>query len=288
MLNLKASRAARDRRSTAPGPALPAPHPAPPSHIPAAQLGEPESTAPISCPASRRSLLVTLEPPLPVSATLAPIGPVCPFPPPNLALPFSSRTPSMSCVDQGSGKKNCAGLVLSCAVQGCGTARVRGGPPGPRPRSQRVACAKLILRGGRRRGPGAEREQPKTARLCRGLRGRPSSGLAVGAAAERGRATEAGRDEVTSTRVQQFVSLHLTGMMLSTPLRFLPLLPQELRIATVLRSGQSFRWHQFPAVHATLPDAYLPSALPPDTKEFGAEWAIAWADRTIVLRQTGR
>ncbi|GAA5933050.1 8-oxoguanine glycosylase OGG1 [Sporobolomyces koalae] len=66
---------------------------------------------------------------------------------------------------------------------------------------------------------------------------------------------------------------------LSTPLRFLPVLPKELQLATVLKSGQSFRWHRSSPVAATLP----PSATP-DTAE-GEEWSFGCQDRTVVLRQ---
>lgn len=77
---------------------------------------------------------------------------------------------------------------------------------------------------------------------------------------------------------------------LSTPLRFLPLLPSELQLATVLKSGQSFRWAKLP-MHATRPDEQVKSE--EDSKpttaevEHGEEWAFGWGDRTVVLRQDG-
>ncbi|ORY72607.1 DNA glycosylase [Leucosporidium creatinivorum] len=85
---------------------------------------------------------------------------------------------------------------------------------------------------------------------------------------------------------------------LSTPLRFLPLLPSELQLATVLKSGQSFRWARFDTVHASKPDvaAETAGAAPgaEDSKPAleakeqlvqGEEWAFGWGDRTVVLRQ---
>jgi N-glycosylase/DNA lyase len=68
--------------------------------------------------------------------------------------------------------------------------------------------------------------------------------------------------------------------MLSTPLRFLAVLPRELSLATVLKSGQSFRWHRFEAVHATRPDSSSEEVR-------GEEWAFGWGDRTVCLRQGG-
>lgn len=78
---------------------------------------------------------------------------------------------------------------------------------------------------------------------------------------------------------------------LSTPLRFLPLLPSELQLATVLKSGQSFRWARFDTVHATRPEVFAASA--EDVKPLlaaneGEEWAFGWGDRTVVLRQDGK
>ncbi|KAI5474776.1 N-glycosylase/DNA lyase [Pseudohyphozyma bogoriensis] len=65
----------------------------------------------------------------------------------------------------------------------------------------------------------------------------------------------------------------------ATPLRFLPLSLAELTIPTVLKSGQSFRWHQF-SVHATKPDKEEGGEV-----VGGEEWAMGWNDRTVVLRQ---
>lgn len=87
---------------------------------------------------------------------------------------------------------------------------------------------------------------------------------------------------------------------LSTPLRYLPLLPSELQLATVLKSGQSFRWARFDKVRATLPDPV--ASVKPEEDSNGAtgvkheepgellqgeEWAFGWGDRTVVLRQDG-
>lgn len=84
---------------------------------------------------------------------------------------------------------------------------------------------------------------------------------------------------------------------LSTPLRFFPLLPSELQLATVLKSGQSFRWARFESVHATKPDfaAETAGALEETKPALGSqeqqvqgeEWAFGWGDRTVVLRQDG-
>lgn len=93
--------------------------------------------------------------------------------------------------------------------------------------------------------------------------------------------------------------LHPTPVtMLCTPLRFFSILPAELSLATVLRSGQSFRWHKFEQIHATRPDpttGALSSSNAGVKKEddegdkllLGEEFAMGWRDRTIVLRQDG-
>ncbi|GAA5885316.1 hypothetical protein JCM16303_005999 [Sporobolomyces ruberrimus] len=67
---------------------------------------------------------------------------------------------------------------------------------------------------------------------------------------------------------------------LATPLRFLPVLPQELQLATVLKSGQSFRWHRTTPVHATRTPGYTLREGQEDE-----EWSFGWGDRTVVLRQ---
>ncbi|GAA5896299.1 hypothetical protein JCM8208_001842 [Rhodotorula glutinis] len=69
---------------------------------------------------------------------------------------------------------------------------------------------------------------------------------------------------------------------LATPLRFLPLSRAELNLRSCLPSGQSFRWHRLSPPMATLPDSPTPSPAPPEHAE---EWAFAWDDRTVVLRQ---
>ncbi|KAK4053843.1 8-oxoguanine glycosylase ogg1 [Microbotryomycetes sp. JL201] len=90
----------------------------------------------------------------------------------------------------------------------------------------------------------------------------------------------------------------------ATPLRFLPLLPSELQLATVLKSGQAFRWARFDKVHATKPDdggsgeqLKLEPGNASDLKDtnrasssaIGAEeWAMGWNDRTVVLRQDAK
>lgn len=84
---------------------------------------------------------------------------------------------------------------------------------------------------------------------------------------------------------------------LSTPLRYLPLLPSELQLATVLKSGQSFRWTRLDTVHATRPDlehGQLSSSAKSTSEQKpggpgvqGVEWAFGWGDRTVVLRQDG-
>ncbi|GAA6012079.1 hypothetical protein JCM11491_001743 [Sporobolomyces phaffii] len=61
---------------------------------------------------------------------------------------------------------------------------------------------------------------------------------------------------------------------LATPLRFLPVHRHELHLATVLKSGQSFRWHRSSPPVATRPAT--------DSDE---EWSFGWGDRTVVLRQ---
>ena len=71
---------------------------------------------------------------------------------------------------------------------------------------------------------------------------------------------------------------------LATPLRFLPLSRAELNLKSCLPSGQSFRWHRLSPATATLPDS--PTA-PPVPLEHAEEWAFAWEDRTVVLRQDG-
>ncbi|GAA6064072.1 hypothetical protein JCM10212_001478, partial [Sporobolomyces blumeae] len=75
---------------------------------------------------------------------------------------------------------------------------------------------------------------------------------------------------------------------LATPLRFLPVLPQELQLATVLKSGQSFRWHRSSPPAATRPDPAPPRSetLNPDSLDPDAdEWSLGWGERTVVLRQ---
>mgnify|MGYP001613425487 FL=1 len=72
--------------------------------------------------------------------------------------------------------------------------------------------------------------------------------------------------------------------MLSTPLRFLSVLPVELNLATVLKSGQSFRWLRLDAIHATAPDS-APDSPTAEKPMGGEEWAMGWGDRTVVLRQ---
>ncbi|GAA5951726.1 hypothetical protein JCM3765_003096 [Sporobolomyces pararoseus] len=72
---------------------------------------------------------------------------------------------------------------------------------------------------------------------------------------------------------------------LSTPLRFLPVLPQELQLATALKSGQSFRWHRTP-LHATRTTATQEAT--EGIEEEADEWSFGWGDRTVVLRQDER
>ncbi|GAA5853721.1 hypothetical protein JCM9279_000287 [Rhodotorula babjevae] len=69
---------------------------------------------------------------------------------------------------------------------------------------------------------------------------------------------------------------------LATPLRFLPLSRAELNLKSCLPSGQSFRWHRLSPATATLPDSPTPTPAPLEHTE---EWAFAWEDRTVVLRQ---
>lgn len=71
--------------------------------------------------------------------------------------------------------------------------------------------------------------------------------------------------------------------MLSTPLRFLSVLPAELSLATVLKSGQAFRWERFDVVTVTRDETTSNGS---STTE-GTEWAMGWGDRTVVLRQDG-
>ena len=59
---------------------------------------------------------------------------------------------------------------------------------------------------------------------------------------------------------------------LQTPLRFLAIAPNEISLAAVLRSGQSFRWTRSPAQITS-------NALNE------VEWSLGQANRTIVLRQ---
>ncbi|SCV69514.1 BQ2448_2534 [Microbotryum intermedium] len=90
--------------------------------------------------------------------------------------------------------------------------------------------------------------------------------------------------------------------MLSTPLRFLHIPLTELCLATVLKSGQSFRWQRFDAILVTGPDSAstFPSpfhsssslhAIEPTlgeevtTNQGHVEWAFGWSDRTVCLRQ---
>lgn len=76
--------------------------------------------------------------------------------------------------------------------------------------------------------------------------------------------------------------------LLATSLRSFALLPAELNLATVLKSGQSFRWHKFENVVATQPDEQR-AGIKEEEKPvlLGEEYAMAWKDRTIVLRQDG-
>ncbi|KDE04316.1 hypothetical protein MVLG_05270 [Microbotryum lychnidis-dioicae p1A1 Lamole] len=86
--------------------------------------------------------------------------------------------------------------------------------------------------------------------------------------------------------------------MLSTPLRFLHIPLTELCLATVLKSGQSFRWQRFDAIQATRPDAAVASTSisslsgneqtlsdEVSRKQGPVEWAFGWGDRTVCLRQ---
>jgi hypothetical protein len=70
---------------------------------------------------------------------------------------------------------------------------------------------------------------------------------------------------------------------LATPLRFLPVLPQELQLATVLKSGQSFRWHRTSPSHAT-----RSTSKDHRVEDGEEEWSFGWGDRTVVLRQDGK
>lgn len=72
--------------------------------------------------------------------------------------------------------------------------------------------------------------------------------------------------------------------MLSTPLRFLSLLPAELNLAIVLKSGQSFRWQKFP-LNCTRP--YEKDGLTVDLTA-SEEYAFGWRDRTVVVSQHGQ
>ncbi|KAK4058804.1 8-oxoguanine glycosylase ogg1 [Microbotryomycetes sp. JL221] len=98
---------------------------------------------------------------------------------------------------------------------------------------------------------------------------------------------------------------------LATPLRFLPLLPSELQLATVLKSGQAFRWARFDSIHATRSD-YATSNVRANARHDASdpssaiagdehtmadssvmnqrqeEWAMGWNDRTVVLRQDAK
>lgn len=116
----------------------------------------------------------------------------------------------------------------------------------------------------------------------------------------RGGATHTSKpDSLYPHTIDCHLSRPLTAAMipLSTPLRFLPLLPSELQLATVLKSGQSFRWARFETIHATKPDvaAETAGAALEDSKPAvgvqeqvqGEEWAFGWGDRTVVLRQDG-
>lgn len=82
---------------------------------------------------------------------------------------------------------------------------------------------------------------------------------------------------------------------LSTPLRFLPCLPSELQLATVLQSGQCFRWAKSSTPVATVPDRVVQVKQELDTKPYikgtipseGEEFCMGWNDRTVCLRQAG-
>lgn len=78
--------------------------------------------------------------------------------------------------------------------------------------------------------------------------------------------------------------------MLLTPLRFLPLEPAQLSLASVLRCGQTFLWRRSPA-RATLPDKKEEGACDgPSSSMAGPElfeWSYGHKDRSIVLRQDG-
>lgn len=69
---------------------------------------------------------------------------------------------------------------------------------------------------------------------------------------------------------------------LVSPLRFLPLEPAQLSLATVLKCGQTFLWRKSLA-RATLPAGQ--AAIAGDTQLH--EWSYGHRDRTIVLRQDG-
>jgi hypothetical protein len=69
---------------------------------------------------------------------------------------------------------------------------------------------------------------------------------------------------------------------LLSPLRFLPLEPAQLSLATVLKCGQTFLWRKSVA-RATLPAG---QAIENDAHLLH-EWSYGHRDRTIVLRQDG-
>ena len=69
---------------------------------------------------------------------------------------------------------------------------------------------------------------------------------------------------------------------LLSPLRFLPLEPAQLSLATVLKCGQTFLWRKSVA-RATLPAG---QAVEKDAQLLH-EWSYGHRDRTIVLRQDG-
>lgn len=86
------------------------------------------------------------------------------------------------------------------------------------------------------------------------------------------------------------VSFDALMACLATPLRLLRVAPHELNLATVLKSGQSFRWARFDQLLATRLDepgpkreSMLESKLGPELS--GVEWACGLDDRTICLRQ---
>ena len=69
---------------------------------------------------------------------------------------------------------------------------------------------------------------------------------------------------------------------LLSPLRFLPLEPAQLSLATVLKCGQTFLWRKSVA-RATLPAGQASAHGAPVLHE----WSYGHRDRTIVLRQDG-